>query len=67
MRKTASILAPPGIFMDFNSGPKSPFLGVCVLVSSIILSDEALQLGGLFHQGQCPYLSGHEARRVQHF
>ena len=31
------ILAPPGIFMDFNCGPKSPFLGVWILVSSILL------------------------------
>ena len=30
-------------------------------------SDEALQIGGLFHQGQFPYCSGYEARRVQHF
>ena len=24
---TAETLAPPGIFVDFNSGPKVPFLG----------------------------------------
>ena len=30
-------------------------------------SDEALQIAGLFHQGQFPYCSGYEARRVQHF
>ena len=35
----------------------------CVFFSS----DEALQIGGLFHQGQFPYCSGYEARRDQHF
>ena len=30
-------------------------------------SDETLQIGGLFHQGQFPYCSGYEATRVQHF
>ena len=30
-------------------------------------SDEALQIAGLFHQGQFPYSSGNEAGRVQHF
>ena len=30
-------------------------------------SDEALQICGLFLQGQFPYCSGYEARRVQHF
>ena len=29
--------------------------------------DEPLQIAGLFHQGQFPYCSGYEARRVQHF
>ena len=28
-------------------------------------ADEALQMGGLFHQGQFPYCSGYESRRVQ--
>ena len=28
-------------------------------------ADEALQIGGLFHQGQFPYCSGYESRRVQ--
>ena len=35
----------------------------CVFFSS----DEALQIGGLFHEGQFPYCSGYEVRRVQHF
>ena len=30
-------------------------------------SDEALQIAGLFHQGQFPYCSRYEAGRVQHF
>ena len=30
-------------------------------------SDEALQIGGLFHQSQFPYCCGYEPRRVQHF
>ena len=28
-------------------------------------ADEALQIGGLSHQGQSPYCSGYESRRVQ--
>ena len=28
-------------------------------------ADDSLQIGGLFHQGQFPYCSGYEARRVQ--
>ena len=50
--------ALPGIFVDFNSGPKLPFPELILALSS---------LGGLFHQGQFPYCSGYEARRVQHF
>ena len=48
---------------------KSPFLGFWTLASSILLMQisEALQIGGLFHQGQFPYCSGYEAKRVQHF
>ena len=34
---------------------------------TVPFSDEALQIGGLFHQGHFPYCSGYEARRVQHF
>ena len=43
---------------------KSPSWGLDI---SQFSSDEALQIGGLFHQGQFPYCSGYEARRVQHF
>ena len=50
--------------MDFNSGPKVPFPWVWPIPFS---SDEALQIAGLFLQGQFPYCSGYEARRVQHF
>ena len=34
---TAEILALPGIFVDFNSGPKVPILGFWILASSILL------------------------------
>ena len=55
--------------MDFNSGPKVRFSwGFWILASSILFSsDEALQIAGLFHQGQFPYCSGYEAGRVKHF
>ena len=53
--------------MDFNYDPKVPFpLGSGYWPVSFS-SDEALQIAGLFHQGQFPYCSGYEARRVQHF
>ena len=58
------LLLPREFFMDFNTGAlKSPFLGFWILASS---SHEALQIGGSFHQGQFPYCSGYEVRRVQH-
>ena len=58
---TARILAPPGICMDFNSGPQAPFpvSEYWSVPFSSDLSDEALQIGGFFHQGQFSYLSGH--------
>ena len=52
--------------MDCNSGPTVPFpwsSGYWPVPSS----DEALQITGLFNQGQFPCCSGYEARRVQHF
>ena len=53
--------------MDFNSGPKVPFPWCSGFWPVPFSSDEALQIAGLFHQGQFPYCSGYEARRVQHF
>ena len=53
--------------MDFNSGPKVPFSWGSGYWPVPFSSDEALQIAGLFHQGQFPYCSGYEARRVQHF
>ena len=53
--------------MDFNSGPKVPFPWGSGYWPVPFSSDEALQIAGLFHQGQFPYCSGYEARRVQHF
>ena len=53
--------------MDFNSGPKVPFSWGSGYSRVPFSSDEALQIAGLFHQGQFPYCSGYEARRVQHF
>ena len=52
--------------MDFNSGPQAPFpvSEYWSVPFSPDLLDEALQIGGFFHQGQFSYLSGHEARRV---
>ena len=53
--------------MDFNSGPKVPFPWGSGYWPVPFSSDEALQIAGLFHQGQFPYCSGYEARQVQHF
>ena len=53
--------------MDFNSGPKVLFSWGPEYWPVPFSSDEALQIAGLFHQGQFPYCSGYEARRVQHF
>ena len=53
--------------MDFNSGPKVRFPWGSGYWPVPFSSDEALQIAGLFHQGQFPYCSGYEARRVQHF
>ena len=53
--------------MDFNDGPKVPFPWGSGYWPVSFSSDEALQIAGLFHQGQFPYCSGYEARRVQHF
>ena len=57
---TAETLAPPGIFMDFNSGPKVPFPGFLDIGQF-----HSPPLGGLFYQ--FPYCSGYQARRVHHF
>ena len=58
--------ASPGeFFLDLNS-LKSPLLGFCVIQTGYwpvpFSPDEALQIGGLFHQGQFLYCSGYEAR-----
>ena len=53
--------------MDFNSGPKVRFPWGSGYWPVQFSSDEALQIAGLFHQGQFPYSSGYEAGRVQHF
>ena len=53
--------------MDFNSGPKVRFPWGSGYWPVPFSPDEALQIAGLFHQGQFPYCSGYEARRVQHF
>ena len=52
--------------MDFNSGPKVPFPWGFGYWPVPFSSDEALQIAVLFHQGQFPYCSGYEARRVQY-
>ena len=57
----------PREFLTPALSPLSWMSGSWTVPFSSDLSDVALQIGGLFHQGQCPYLSGHEARRVQHF
>ena len=58
---------PQEFFLDLNS-LKSPLMGVCVIQTGYwpvpFSADEALQIGGLFHQGQFLYCSGYEARRV---
>ena len=56
-----------GILVDFNSGPKVRFPWGSGYWPVPFSSDEALQIAGLFHQGQFPYSSGYEAGRVQHF
>ena len=54
--------------MDFNFDPKVPYPRVLDIGQfHSPHADETLQIGGLFHQGQFPYCSGYEARRVQHF
>ena len=53
--------------MDFNSGPIVPFPWGSGYWPVPFSSDEALLIAGLFHQGQFPYCSGYQARRVQHF
>ena len=56
-----------GILVDFNYDPKVPFPWGSGYWPVSFSSDEALQIAGLFHQGQFPYCSGYEARRAQHF
>ena len=53
--------------MDFNSGSRVPFPWGSGYWPVPFSSDEALQIAGLFHQGQFPYCSRYEARRVKHF
>ena len=53
--------------MDFNSGPKVLLPWGSGYWPVPFSSDEALQIAGLFHQGQFPFCSRYEARRVQHF
>ena len=53
--------------MDFNSGPKVRFPWGSGYWPVPFSPDEALQIAGLFHQGQFPYCSGYEAGQVQHF
>ena len=46
--------------------PKHPFPWFPVIQTGYWpVADESLQIGGLLHQGQFPYCSGYEARRVQ--
>ena len=52
---------------NFNYDPEVPFPWGSRYWPVSFSSDEALQIAGLFHQGQFPYYSGYEARRVQHF
>ena len=51
-------MLPRETFPDLNSllSHSDRILASCI---------EALQIGGLFHQGQFPYCSGYESRRVQ--
>ena len=52
-------------FSDFNF-LNTLFLGFWVIQTGYWpVADESLQIGGLLHQGQFPYCSGYEARRVQ--
>ena len=53
--------------MDFNYDPKVLFPRGSGYWPVSFSSEEALQITGLFHQGQFPYCSGYEARRAQHF
>ena len=53
--------------MNFNYDPKVPFPWGSGYWPVSFSSDEALQIAGLFHQGQFPYCSEYEARRAQHF
>ena len=52
-------------FSDFNF-LNTLFLGFWVIQTGYWpVADESLQIGGSLHQGQFPYCSGYEARRVQ--
>ena len=52
-------------FSDFDF-LNTLFLGFWVIQTGYWpVADESLQIGGLLHQGQFPYRSGCEARRVQ--
>ena len=62
----AEILVLPGIFVDFNSGPKVPFPGVLDIGEFHSPRMKPCK-SAEFHQGQFPHCSAHEARRVQHF
>ena len=58
-------MLPREIFPDFNSllshSDRTDDIGQLHSPRA----DEALQIGGLFHQGQFPTCSGYESRRVQ--
>ena len=54
------------ILVDFNSH-KVPFPWGSGYWPVPFSSDKALKIAGLFHQGQFPYCSRYEARRVQNF
>ena len=49
--------------MDFNSGPEVPFPWGYGYWPVPFSSDEALQIAGLFHQGQFRYCSGYMMRQ----
>ena len=53
--------------MDFNSGPKVPFPWGSGYWPVPFSSDEALQIAGLFQQGQFPFCSRYEARHFPDF
>ena len=67
-RRVRSFYVPPGIFWILTQFPKFSFLDFWIIETGYwpvpFSADEALQIGGLFPQGQYPR-SGYGARRVQ--